>query len=59
MRKSNTLVLGWEHFMALKYKFLSSFQKALVIVITNSAGQATSLSSRLSLPREKNRVEAI
>lgn len=53
------LALGWEHFTALKYKLLSSFQKTLVIVITNSAGQLTSLSSRLSLPRAKNRVEAI
>lgn len=31
MRKSNTVSLGWEHFIALKYKFLSSFQKALII----------------------------
>lgn len=57
LRKSNMLALGWEHFTALKYKFLSNFQKALII--TNSTGQLIFLSSKLSLPRAKSRVEAI
>lgn len=51
------LALGWEYFTALKYKFLSNFQKALII--TNSTGQLIFLSSKLSLPRAKSRVKAI
>lgn len=34
LRKLNMLALGWEHVTTLKYKFLSSFQKELVITDT-------------------------
>lgn len=34
LRKSNTLALGWEHYTVLKYRFLSSFQKVLIITNT-------------------------